>query len=300
MPFSGDIDAGSIKLHDGGASGPVQIALLTGASGGVNIGGQGLNGTIKIADTNGQTNIALEGVGSITLGGSGTPGTINVANKSDQTGIVLDGAACTVRVGEKAAAGKVSIAAPNGQPGIVLDASDCSMSIGGQGRDGHINLIDNNNHTSIVLDALNGMVHLGNADCAEDFDITAPGVEPGTVMVIDSEGALRPSRGPYDKKVAGVLSGGGDLKPGITLDRQPGTRQSGRERRPLALLGKVYCKVDAEHAPIEVGDLLTTSSTPGHAMRAGDPMQAFGAVLGKALRPWKEGKGMIPILVTLQ
>jgi hypothetical protein len=140
-----------------------------------------------------------------------------------------------------------------------------------------------------------------NADCAEDFDMAAPGIEPGTVMVIDSEGALRPSLGAYDKRVAGVLSGAGGFKPGITLDKQePGKRQPGAERLPVALLGKVYCKVDADHAPIEVGDLLTTSMTPGHAMRADDPIQAFGSVLGKALRPWKEGKGMIPILVALQ
>jgi hypothetical protein len=52
---------------------------------------------------------------------------------------------------------------------------------------------------------------------------------------------------------------------------------------PLALTGKVYCKADAQYAPIEVGDLLTTSSTAGHAMKATDHDRAFGAVLGKAL-----------------
>ena len=54
-------------------------------------------------------------------------------------------------------------------------------------------------------------------------------------------------------------------------------------RCPLALSGKVWCKVDADWAPIEVGDMLTTSPTPGHAMRATDPARAFGAVIGKAL-----------------
>src|SRR5208282_6491995 len=34
---------------------------------------------------------------------------------------------------------------------------------------------------------------------------------------------------------------------------------------------KVCCKVDADYASIEVGDLLTTSSTAGHAMKAEDP-----------------------------
>jgi hypothetical protein len=55
-------------------------------------------------------------------------------------------------------------------------------------------------------------------------------------------------------------------------------------RSPVALLGKVYCKVDADPAPVEVGDLLTTSETPGHAMKACDSTKAFGSVIGKAPR----------------
>jgi len=51
---------------------------------------------------------------------------------------------------------------------------------------------------------------------------------------------------------------------------------------------------------IEVGDLLTTSPTPGYAMKATDPLKAFGAIIGKALCPLKEGQGLIPILIALQ
>jgi hypothetical protein len=60
-------------------------------------------------------------------------------------------------------------------------------------------------------------------------------------------------------------------------------------RVPVALLGKVYCNADADDHPIEVGDLLTTSSRPGHSMKAGEPAKAFGAVLGKALRTLSAG-----------
>lgn len=136
---------------------------------------------------------------------------------------------------------------------------------------------------------------LSGHDCAEDFEI-AERVEPGTVMVLGEEGVLRQSNRAYDKCVAGVISGAGDYKPGIILgDHDP----SGKSQ-PVGLVGRVFCKVDAQSAPIEIGDLLTTSSTPGHAMKAGDPMQAFGAVIGKALRPLKEGLGLIPILIALQ
>ena len=77
-------------------------------------------------------------------------------------------------------------------------------------------------------------------------------------------------------------------------------RRDKKIRKPIALVGKVYCKADATYGAISVGDLLTTSATPGHAMKADDPLRAFGAVLGKALGTLPGGTGLIPILVALQ
>lgn len=142
-----------------------------------------------------------------------------------------------------------------------------------------------------------GDITLINQDCAEDFNISsAHEIEPGTVMVIQEGDALEISQSPYDKRVAGVISGAGNLKPAVVLGKQ----SSQNKRMPLALLGKVYCKVDAGYSEVEVGDLLTTSPTPGHAMKAADPNRAFGAVIGKALQPLAEGRGLIPILIALQ
>jgi hypothetical protein len=64
--------------------------------------------------------------------------------------------------------------------------------------------------------------------------------------------------------------------------------------------GRVYCRADASHGAIEPGDLLTISSTPGHAMKATDPAKAQGAIIGKAITRLKEGKGLVLVLVTLQ
>jgi len=145
--------------------------------------------------------------------------------------------------------------------------------------------------------SVGGDVVLTGADCAEDFDIReAAEVEPGTVMTLDDEGALRRCSRAYDRRVAGVIAGAGDYKPGIVLDRKSRTVN----RKPIALVGKVYCKVDAQYAPVEVGDLLTTSPTPGHAMKAGDASRAFGSVVGKALRRLEAGQDLIPILIALQ
>jgi len=69
----------------------------------------------------------------------------------------------------------------------------------------------------------------------------------------------------------------------------------------VSLAGRVYCNVDAAYGAVSPGDLLTTSPTPGHAMVAKDPLQAQGAILGKAMSKLAEGeKGQILVLVTLQ
>ncbi len=61
-----------------------------------------------------------------------------------------------------------------------------------------------------------------------------------------------------------------------------------------------HCEVDATIAPIEVGDLLTTSRTKGHAQKVQEPEKAIGAIIGKALGSLSRGKGKIPVQVTLQ
>jgi hypothetical protein len=142
-------------------------------------------------------------------------------------------------------------------------------------------------------------ITLSNSDCAEEFDLEDSSTGeplPGSVMVIGDEGSVRLSTSAYDKRVAGVISGAGAFKPGITLGRQ----SSDRRRPAIALMGKVFCKVDTVNGPIRVGNLLTTSGTPGHAMKATDPLRAFGAVIGKALGGLERGRGMVPILVVLQ
>jgi len=178
--------------------------------------------------------------------------------------------------------------------GSIKVTGDCDVAGALHTTGNHV--CDGNLHTKgdHIVD---GDIQLVGADYAEDFDVVdIEGAEPGTVMVLDDSGGVRVSDHAYDRRVAGVVSGAGNYKPAVILDR----RATGTNRRPLALMGKVYCRVDASDAPIGIGDLLTTSSTPGHAMKAANPMQAFGAVIGKALRPLAGGRGLVPILVALQ
>ena len=77
-------------------------------------------------------------------------------------------------------------------------------------------------------------------------------------------------------------------------------------RAPVAAGGFAYVKADATLAPIAKGDLLVTSPTPGHAMKAqptmvnGFPMYQSGTVLGKALEPLDSGTGLIKVIVLLR
>lgn len=197
-----------------------------------------------------------------------------------------------------AGSGKTST---NGAAGVWGD-SDAGVGVYGASKTGNAGVFDGNvivtgNHTVSGDVSVAGDVILTGADCAERFDLDASQTaESGTVMVIGEDGSLRPSERAYDRRVAGVVSGAGAFRPGIVLDK----RADDEGRTTIALVGKVYCKVDADAAPIAVGDLLTTSATSGHAMKAADPMKAFGAVIGKALRPMASGRGLLPILVALQ
>ena len=149
-----------------------------------------------------------------------------------------------------------------------------------------------------VVDACQSLV--GGCDVAEVFELTDRSVvRPGSVMVLDpaNPGKLMLSGGAYDKRVAGVVSGAGSEYPGVCL----GQRHDGSRDLPVALSGRVYVKVDATDAAIEVGDLLTTADRAGHAMKASDPTRSFGAVIGKAMQPLEKGQvGEVLVLVALQ
>jgi len=128
----------------------------------------------------------------------------------------------------------------------------------------------------------------GYVDIAEHIN-AASDVEPGDVVVIDPDHdeCVVKSTKPYDTTVAGIIS----TDPAFLIGNSD-------TKTPLSLAGRVPCKVSAENGPIHRGDLLTTSSTPGHAMKATE--LKLGTILGKALGELESGTGVIYVLVTLQ
>ncbi|RIH84726.1 hypothetical protein Mterra_01906 [Calidithermus terrae] len=128
---------------------------------------------------------------------------------------------------------------------------------------------------------------------------------PGDVLVLSTQtpGRVERSSRPNDPRVAGVYS----TRPGILgAEKGDGITRVDASDVPVAIVGIVPTKASAENGPIEVGDMLTTSSTPGHAMKAspvrvsGVAVYPGGILIGKALEPLREGTGLIRVLVTLR
>jgi hypothetical protein len=138
------------------------------------------------------------------------------------------------------------------------------------------------------------------ADFAEAMAVngSAEHYAPGDLMVIDATGERRlsMSQAPYSTLVAGIYS----TQPGVVASQHHVDEALPKNEVPLAVVGIVPCKVTAENGPIVPGDLLVTSSTPGHAMKGTDRSRMLGAVVGKALEPMQKGTGVIQVLVTLQ
>jgi hypothetical protein len=141
------------------------------------------------------------------------------------------------------------------------------------------------------------VLEITGADLAERF-LSSDEVAPGMVVAIDpdNQGEICLARGAYNRRVAGVVSGANNFAAGAVLGNLPGKEDA----PPIALSGRVYVWCDASRGPIEPGDLLTTSDTPGHAMKARDRERSHGAVIGKAMGSLTKGRGLVLVLVNLQ
>jgi hypothetical protein len=102
----------------------------------------------------------------------------------------------------------------------------------------------------------------------------------GSTAVI---GVVEAAHGPHENGAAGASDGA--AYPGDYLT--------------IVTLGAfMTIKVDAGYGPVQPGDLLVSSPTPGHAMRADNPQA--GTIIGKALSALDEGTGTVAVMVTLQ
>ena len=192
------------------------------------------------------------------------------------------------------------------------DAGNLTIEIDADESDnaGAIRMYDSSGKQTIVLDAaysgngrvITGVLQLtGGSDVAEQFDVSSPygRPEPGMVVSIDANapGNLVVSDKPYDRAVAGVISGAGGVNTGFLMG-QTGSIADGA--MPIALTGRVWTKCDATSSSIKPGNTLTTSSRPGYAMAATDYDRSRGAIIGKALTGLDSGTGLVLVLIQPQ
>jgi hypothetical protein len=285
------IDAGGKStLHFDGKTATITAGFAEG----------GKAGTIVVNDAAQQPVFEVDGEkAEVRIGrASGRFGILEVENRDGTSTVSINGQSGRVSA-ETARVRQIIGIDAGGKSTLHFDGKTATITAGFAegGKAGKIVVNNANQEPTIELDGSKGDVMLVGADCAEEFDVSQhEACEPGTVLVIGNDAVLEASCNPYDRRVAGVVSGAGDLRPGIVLGHERGTR--GR-RVPIALAGRTYCKADATSQPIVAGDLLTTAAVSGHAMRVGDETKASGAVLGKALAGLDSGRGLIPILVAL-
>lgn len=146
----------------------------------------------------------------------------------------------------------------------------------------------------------NGGFQPSGADFAESIAVSGERSKyaAGDLLAIDptADRHLKLAQQAYSTLVAGIYS----TKPGMLGTTRGVDEPGAKDEVPLAVVGIVPCKVTTENGSIQAGDLLVSSSTPGHAMKGTDRSKMLGAVVGKALEPLPEGKGVIQVLVTLQ
>jgi hypothetical protein len=150
-----------------------------------------------------------------------------------------------------------------------------------------------------------GSFNSGGADVAEYILASEP-LEPGDVVELDPHNPkhYRKVREPYSPWVAGVIStapgfvlGAKHLSLALSVNGEGRGEVEPGERPLLALLGRVPVKATTENGPIRPGDLLTSASKPGYAMRCEDIHRCEGAIIGKALEALDKGEGVILVLL---
>ena len=288
--------AGNGQLHvgasGGGADGHVHVFANSGTPSSIHLNGQDASVRVGWPGSAGGSLLAYSSSG-------GSP-TINL---NGDTGILSlnDTTRETIRLDASGAGGGGGIAMFNsaGTHTVEIDADENDHAA--------LRLKDASGANVITMIAATGktttktLTITGGADLAEPFDIRGDrdSIRPGLVVSLDPShpGQLVVSERPYDRTVAGVISGAGGVNPGMVMS-QAGTLADGSHA--VALTGRVYVWADATDSPIAVGDLLTTSATAGHASKVTDHGRAQGAVIGKAMSPLREGRGLVLVLVSLQ
>jgi len=133
-------------------------------------------------------------------------------------------------------------------------------------------------------------------DISETF-LTNENLDEGDVVVIDeiNEKYIKLSQEPNSSNVIGVVVS----SPAIILNSETDDGENpSLNSKKISILGRVKIKVTTENGPIRPGDLLTTSSKPGYAMKS--TKKEVGTIIGKSLQNLQTGIGKIEAFINCQ
>jgi len=121
----------------------------------------------------------------------------------------------------------------------------------------------------------------------QPFEVFIAGdrLEVGDAVVLDPEtiGTVRRSNKAADTHVVGCVV------------EAPEHSALAVDQVAVAVSRIALCRADASELAIVIGDLLVTSESSGHAMKA--TTLSAGQLLGKALEPLPAGTGLIRVLI---
>jgi hypothetical protein len=269
--------------------------------------GTGGNGVFASASTGvalhaqSSGNRAIEGfagAGIGVIGDSSARGVVGTLGQSSCPGTYAVGACAGAAVADGLYA-QTSVAA-NGPTAAAVHAANLAG--------GDIFIGESTNNVRVVrIDGFgkgyfDGGTQTSGADYAESMRADgASGLRPGDVLTIDPghSNVVRASSSRNSPLVVGVYS----TKPAVLAVGTHGLTDNLSGEVPVAMMGVVPTKVTTENGPIRAGDLLTTASRSGYAMRAhrvmvqGIALYPTGTVLGKALGSLHSGSGTIQVLL---
>ena len=286
---------GQLSVHDGAGR---EVLNVNSANAQLFVGAEGNEGEVIVRDGTGREVLHLNGDGAeLLVGSAGNGGRLGVLDGGGREVLRFSGHDGQLIVGTDGKEGDLIIRDRDGHNVLVVDGNDAELIVGAGVNAGDIIVLDEQGDDTIHLDGSSGDIILANSDAAEDFELAATAeATPGAVMVLAGDGTVGPCAAAYDRKVVGVVAGAGSFRPAIVLGRRPGLEE---RRVPISVMGKAACRANAAYGAIEVGDLLTSSATAGTAMRVADAPRAFGAVIGKALTPLREGTGLVEMVIGL-
>jgi hypothetical protein len=285
------IQAHDLTLMDTGDNGVVHLD----DDGSIVAGVRGQEGRVIVNDSAGRPMIVADGAGaSLAVGGEPNGGDFSLLDAAGREVLAAHAEDATLYVGADGNEGDVFVRDGGGRDVIHLNGNTAALVVGADGNEGDVFVRDSAGVDRIHLNGNSGDIKLMGADIAEEFAARGQ-LEPGSVVVAVGPDEVTAAAVPLDRRVVGVVSGGGDFRTALHLGIRP---EAGRV--PVAVFGRVSCRVDARCQAIRTGDLLTTSATAGYAVRVDDPAAAAGAIFGKALAALASGTGVIPVLLTLR